>query len=339
MASPVLHEPTPLVPATAPPSTATPPSSGSPVRDPAGGASPKRWSLELLGAAYDRLDHDDGDGLAAGIAFGALLSIAPLLLLVLVVTSAFLGEGSAREQIEHLVADSLGEHAVSLVAQWITDARHWSGTATAIGIVTFLIGAARLVGFVEGAFRVVFDLEPPEKKPSFADQVRGYFTTRLKTMGVTLVAGLLMVASLLLRAIGESVLGVIETWWLDGLWVIGREMISFLVWVVALCVVYWALPPVKLEKADVLHGALVSALLVEATLLALRTFASLLGLGAAYGAAGAIVATLLTLYIVSELFLFGAELTAELAARRGQAVRSSRDGCPKRVAPIKRTTR
>lgn len=299
--------------------------------EPQASVRPRRWSMELFGAAYDRLDHDDGDGLAAGLAFGALLSLAPLLLIVVGVTSMILGEGAARDQIEELAGDSLGQRSIGLVGQWIDDARAWSGGATVIGVVMFVIGSARLVGLVDGAFKVVFDVDAPAKKATLLRQVRLYFTTQLKTLGVTLGAGVLMVASLVLRAIGESVFGGEGGLLLDGLWLVGREVISFAMWTGALALAYWALPPLRLNGGDIFHGALVSALLVEVTLIVLRVGASFFDFGAAYGTAGAIIGTLVTLYIVSQLFLFGAELTAELASRRSKDVRSSRDGCPRRV--------
>lgn len=305
----------------------------SPRATPADASGGRRWSLELFRAAYDRLGHDDGDGLAAGLAFGALLSIAPLLLVVLAISSALLGDDESRTQLDRLVAESLGHPAVGLIDDWITQARDWSGTATAVGVVLFFIGSARLVGLVDGAFKMIFDVAPSRVATSFLRQVGDYVTTQLKTLGVTLGAGLLMVASLVLRALGESVLGTIHDPLVDALWIVGREVVSFFVWMGALALVYWALPPVRLRPSDIWQGAFVSALLVELTLLVLRLGASVFALGAAYGTAGAIVGVLVTLFIVSQLFLFGAELTAELASRRGMDVRSSRDGCPKRVAP------
>jgi membrane protein len=293
--------------------------------------------MELFRAAYDRLGHDDGDGLAAGLAFGAILSIAPLLLVVLAISSAFLGDEASRAQLERLVGDALGHPAVAMIDEWITQARAWSGGATFFGVVFFLLGSARLVGLVDGAFHMVFDMAPAPKAESFGAQVRAYFTTQAKTIGVTLGAGLLMVASLVLRAVGESVFGGLSGG-LDALWIALRELVSFLVWTAALALVYWALPPMRLNRADIFHGALVSAGLVELTLIVLRLGAGLVNPGAAYGTAGAIVGVLVTLYVVSQLFLYGAEVTAELASRRGMDVRSSRDGCPNRVAPPRKAS-
>jgi len=296
---------------------------------PGAGARPRRFSLELLGVAYHRLTTDNGDGLAAGLAFGALLSIAPLLLVVLAAASLVLDEGEARAQLVGLVRDSLGWRAVPMLDGWIDDAQLWSTGATVLGVVLFLFGSARFVGLVESAFQIVFDA-PPRPPESFARSVRRFFGSQLRSLLVTLAAGLLILASIVLRALGGWIID--EDSWppLLAAWPVLQELLSFAVWVLALVLVYRVLPPVRLHRADVLEGALVSAGLVSLALLLLRTLATHLDFGAAYGAAGAVIGTLITLYAVSQLFLFGAELTAELSARRGTPLPDTPRGVPAR---------
>jgi uncharacterized BrkB/YihY/UPF0761 family membrane protein len=221
---------------------------------------------------------------------------------------------------------------VPVLGGWIDDARTWSGSATVIGLVLFGIGAARLVGLVDAVFQTVFDVpqQPPE---SFLHGLRRYLTTQLRAVLFTLAAGALMLASIVVRALGHSFFGGDEGSVIATMWPLLREVFSYCVWLIALVFVYRVLPPVRLDRGDILEGAAVSAALVSLTLWVLRLGASVFDFGAAYGAAGAIVGTLLTLYVVSQLFLYGAELTAELAARRGLDVRSALDGCGEKIAP------
>ncbi len=337
--------------------TSTPPTSHAPRRQrcprvrvppvPGGrgaGARPRRFSLELFVVAYHRLDEDNGDGLAAGLAFGALLSIAPLLLVVLAAASLVLDEGEARAQLVGLMRDSLGWRAVPMLDGWIVDAQIWSTGATVLGVVLFLFGSARFVGLVESAFRVVFDApaRPPE---SFGRSVGRFFGSQLRSLSVTLAAGLLLLASTVLRAIAGWIVDedswppLLSSWpMLEAMALpILQELFSFATWVLALVLVYRVLPPVRLHRADVFEGALVSATLVSLALLALRTLASHLDFGAAYGAAGAVIGTLIMLYVVSQIFLFGAELTAELAARRGRPALEATDAVPTHDPPATAT--
>jgi membrane protein len=266
-------------------------------------------------AAYERLSRHAGNSLSGGLAFGALLSFAPLLIVVIGISSAVLGEGSAREEALALVRDSLGARVEPLVAQWIDQARAWSGGATVVGVALFLYGSARLVGLVDEAFELVFEV-PPKDDTTFLKSVELYLTTQATSVAVTLGAGLVMVASLVLRAASASVFGEATDPGWSAAWSIARELLSVVLGAVAIAIVYRVLPPVKLARGDIVRGALVSAVLLELALLVLRLFAGHIDMGAAYGAAGAVVATLLTLYVIGQLFLFGAEVTAELAERR-----------------------
>lgn len=279
-----------------------------------------RGAFELLGAAYDRLVRHAGDSLAGGLAFGAVLSIAPLLLVVVAVASLVLGANEAASDTVRLVGDSLGDDARGLVAQWVMEAQAWSGGATAVGVVMFVYGAGRLVRLVDDAFEIVFEV-PPRPKMRFADTVKLWLKTQATSAAVTLGAGLVLSGSLVLRGLAAAFLPDGRGPAFEIAWAIGSELLSIALWFGAMAIVYAVLPPVKLSRSDVVLGAGISALLVEIPLLVLRLLASYVDFGAAYGAAGALIGVLVTLSIVGQLFLFGAEITAERAERR--------DGAPK----------
>jgi membrane protein len=293
------------------------PASPIPRRAAATSAKPGRLRAMggLLGASYDRLQRHAGDSLAGGLAFGALLSVAPLLLVVIAIGSLLFGSEVAQGETIAVVGDTLGESAQGLVAEWVWEAQTWSGGATAIGLVLFLYGASRLVGLVDQAFEIVFEV-PPKPKMRFLDSLKLWLRTQATQIFVTFAAGIVMVASLALRGLGASIFGAATDPAVGVVWAIVREVVSTSLWFGAMCVVYAMLPPVKLSRSDVVIGAALSAVLVEVPLLALRLLASYFDFGAAYGAAGAVVGVLVTLSIVGTLFLYGAEVTAERADRR-----------------------
>lgn len=293
------------------------PDDGAPTidRSATSGGKPAKLSFELFKVAYDRLTRHAGNSLSGGLAFGALLSIAPLAIVVIAITSAFLGEGAARQETLAVVQGALGEESAPIVAEWIDQARNWSTGATIVGAIMFFLGAARLVGLIDESFEIVFEV-PPRNEETALQSIRRWASTQAVQVAVTFVAGLLMAASLFARTLSGAVLHAIDVPAVGVLAWLGQEAVALAVWTAALAVIYRVLPPVRLSKADVVRGAVVSAVLLEAVLLILRALAAQLELGAAYGAAGAIVATLLTLYFAGQTFLFGAEVTAELAERR-----------------------
>ncbi len=277
----------------------------------------RRFGPDLFLVAYERMNRHGADGLAAGLAFGALLSSAPLLLVVLAALGALLGEGAARREVLQVVSDALGARPSELVAGWIDEADAWSATATAFGLVFFFFGAGRLALLVDAAFKVVFEVPEPPHKTGLRGAIRDYLRLHALSLVVTLGASLLLLVSML---VGEGALrvfggGDVESFGaLVGRWVLSS---GFLFASVALT--YWLLPPVRLERVEVLEGALVTTILLVLGIAILRALSAALELGAAYGAASAIVGTLLALYWAAQAFLYGAELTGELARRRRRA--------------------
>lgn len=272
---------------------------------------PKRWTWELVGAAYDRTTRHGGDSLAAGIAFGTLLSLTPLFLIVLAGLSLVVGEGHARGEALALVRDVVGSRGASLVGTWIDEARAWSTTAGALGLGLFVFGSARLVGIVETAFNVIFEL-PVAPPRSLWISLRAYMTSQLVGLGVTLAAVLMLIASLLIRI----VVPLVFTWLHP--WVVGvlSSLASFALLFASLALVFRVLPPRRLLRSEIVEGALISSAVLELAFTLLRLITDHVDFGAAYGAAGALIGTLIVLYFAAQLFVLGAEITAELEQRR-----------------------
>lgn len=271
----------------------------------------KRWTWELIGAAYDRTTRHGGDSLAAGIAFGTMLSLTPLFLIVLAGLSLVVGEGDARSEALALVRDVMGYRGATLVGTWIDDARDWSTTATALGLGLFVFGSARLVGIVETAFKVIFEV-PVIPTQSFLRSIRAYAATQLRGLLVTLVAVLLLIVSLLIRI----VVPIAFAWANSGLLVVMSSVLSFSLLFTSLALIFRVLPPRRLLRSEIVEGALISSSILEVSFVLLRVVTLHVDFGAAYGAAGALIGTLIVLYFAAQLFVFGAEITAELEQRR-----------------------
>ncbi len=271
-----------------------------------------RFSLDALSAAYNRMSRHGADGLAAGIAFGSLLSAAPLLLVVLAVAGQVLGDGTAKDEVLDLVRQALGSRPTRLVSGWIDEVQAWSATATVLGLAFFVFGSGRLALLVDAALEVIFEVQPTPAKSFFA-AVRDYLRLHLTSLAVTSGASLLLVLALLIRAAAPWVLGdLIDT---PVGWSV-QTALGFGLVFGSVALAYRYLPPRRLTHAEIAEGALVTTVLLAIGFAGLRAVTSWIDLGAAYGAAGAVIATLLALYFAAQIFLFGAELTAELAYRR-----------------------
>ncbi len=272
------------------------------------------WLFDLIVQAVKRFTRHRGDTLGAALAFNTLLALAPLLVVAVAVLARVIGEGPARTEALAAVRQAIGPKGVDIAAGWLDAAREMSSIATAIGTLLFVIGASRFVDGLDVALDVVFE-EPTLAEPTpvpWKHEVLHFMRDRAVHLAVSLGLGLWIAASLGLRV-------AMETWW-PAAFSVGlgpaRFVLSFGSLVLALAVMYRVLPHRKLAWADVLFGAIVTAGLQTLGAWLLGLWFTRASVGAGYGATGTVVAILIFLYSSSQVFVLGAELSAELLRRR-----------------------
>jgi membrane protein len=279
------------------------------------------WIVDLVVQATKRFSRHRGDTLGAALAFNTLLALAPLLVVAVAVLAHIIGEGPARSETLYAVRQAVGPKGVDIVAGWLDVARETSSIATAVGTLLFLVGATRFVNALDVALDAVFEeptLTEPPPSP-WRHEVLQYMRDRGVHLVVSLGLGLWIATSLGMRV-------AIETWWPRS-WAIllgpFRFGLSFGSLALALAVMYRVLPPRRLAWSDVFFGALVTAGLQTLGAWMLGLWFTRAQVGAGYGATGTVVAILVFLYSSAQVFVFGAELSAELLRRRwARAMRS-----------------
>jgi membrane protein len=279
------------------------------------------WIGDLVVQASKRFSRHRGDTLGASLAFNTLLALAPLLVVAVAVLSRIIGEGAARNETLSAVRQAVGPKGVDIVAGWLDVAREASSIATAVGTLLFLVGAARFVNALDVSLDAVFE-EPTLAEPPPAPwkhEVLRYLRDRGVHLAVSLGLGLWIAGSLGVRV-------AIEAWWpkaWDPALGMARFALSFGSLSLALAVMYRVLPPRKLAWSDVFFGAVVSATLQTLGAWMLGLWFTRAQVGAGYGATGTVVAILVFLYMSAQVFVFGAELSAEILRRRwARAMRS-----------------
>jgi membrane protein len=81
-----------------------------------------RLCWELVSNTVERFSKDRGDLLAAALAFHALLSIAPLIIVAVAVAGIVLGQGPAHQEVLRLLRDALGNKGAATVDGWVNQA-------------------------------------------------------------------------------------------------------------------------------------------------------------------------------------------------------------------------
>jgi membrane protein len=283
-----------------------------------------RVAFELFRDAFKTWRDDRAPRLGAALAYYTIFSIAPLLLIAIVIAGLVFGQAAAEGAIVELLQEQVGVEAAQAIQSMIrsiSDPRA-SLLATAIAIVAMLIGATNFFYQLKDALNTIWGVAP---KPEMGLKV--LLIDRLLALAMVGFIGLILLASLfastLVAALSHAVAGALPS--IGPLWQWINAAISFGVITLLFAMIFRILPDVKIAWSDVWIGAAVTSLLftIGASLLGLYLGRS--SISSVFGAAGSLVVLLVWIYYSAQILLFGAEFTQVYAYRYGS-----------RMLPIKR---
>ncbi len=272
---------------------------------------------------FSEFSEDECTQMAAALAYYAIFSIAPVLVIAIAIASFFFNPQDVQGAVQTQLRELLGPGGAEQVRTMIEGAqKSGSGTlATILSIVALLFGATGVVAQLQIALNKTWDVKVAPQ----ASAVKTFLGKRLLSLALVLGIGLLLIALLLLTAavsaFGDWFRQYLPQGFSQPLLMGTNVLVSFVIITLLFAAVYKFLPDAELRWSDVLLGAVATALLFVAGKFLISLYLGSRSVGSAYGAAGSLVLVLLWIYYSSIIFLFGAELTQVWARRRGQSIR------------------
>lgn len=281
----------------------------------------QHWVRRPLPAVFDvaatvvgNWASDRCSSMAAALAFYAAFSLAPLLVTVIAVGGMFFGveavEGRLYAEIESLVGHDSAAAVQAMVANaWKTGDGSLMGWLSLAGTA---VGATATFAELSSALQAIW------RSPPAPHVVAALIRVRLVSFGLVLGIGFLLVILLIADAavtyataalLGGGLLGPV----LGGV----QQVISFGFLWLAFTVLLVALPDAPVAKHDAAVGAAVAALLFNGGKHLFAIYLAQAGTANVFGVASSLALLMMWLYFSSAVFLFGAELAAELG-RRGK---------------------
>ncbi len=273
--------------------------------------------LDILKRTASEYGDDNVPLMAAALAYFSVFSLAPLLVIVIAVL-VFFGAGGAQDTVLNLVSNVVGEQGAGMVETMIeAQAEEGGGTfATITSTVILLFGATTLFAQLERVLNVIWKIEPdPETKMG---TVKKLVMTRVRSLGLVLAIGVLLIAAFFLTTIVSSAVSAADDF-LPGptsLWLMLNRVVAFAALALAFALVFRLLPRAEVPWRATWIGAVVTALLFVLVSWGFGIYISYVAVDSAYGAAGALVVLLLWVYFSAQATLVGAEFT-QVLARRG----------------------
>jgi YihY family inner membrane protein len=259
------------------------------------------WVARAVAVAK-KFSDDEAGQLAAVVAFYGFLSLFPLLLVFVTLSSWLLTD---RPDLQDELLDSalaqfplIGDQLRDNVGQI-----EGSGLAFVVGVLVALWGGLGVVQAMQAAMNRAWDV-PPAARPNFV-------TTRLRSIAMLAVLGVGVIASTVLNSVAGG---------LDGLGALGRVALlaaSIVVSIGLFLVAFRLLPACSLRWRDVAPGAVLAAI----AWVGLQTFGVALlsnrlrDASALYGMFGVVIGLLGWMYIQAQLTMVATELNVVLRER------------------------
>jgi len=227
-----------------------------------------------------------------------------------------LGDAQSRENLVSVIGPWLGRDAADGVQKLAVSASEHGAAPLAplIGSVALLAGASGVFAHVQQAMDAVWETKAPDE--GFWGLVRESFRSFLMVLLAAVVLLALLASSTVLEAGLRQLSG-----YLGFKVVLTRAAdlaVTFLMLGFLSTLLYRYLPRIRVAWKDVWFGAGVAAALATLLKPAFTLYLTRADALSGFGAAGVLAAVLLWTNAMSQIFLFGAEVTRRTALRHGE---------------------
>jgi membrane protein len=294
--------------------------------------------IQTVKKAVRDFSEDDCMSSAAAMAYYAIFSLPPLLILIVTIAGYF---GLQPERIRKMVRDQWGVAASGDKPEQQQDqdeANHGNANdqnekpAGAFGVVPRIVGVLLLIFSATGLFAQLqytlnraWEVKPDPKRGG----VLAFIGKRILSLGMILVIVFLLLVSMVLTTIIDEVIAYFqggppnETTIVLGITL--NNLAAFVVATLLFAAMYRLLPDAEIAWRDVWFGAVVTGLLFVAGKTLIALYLQNTDLASGWGeAAASMIGVLVWMYYSSLIVLFGAELTQAWASAHGRGIRPAK---------------
>jgi membrane protein len=276
----------------------------------------RRDLLPLLKETYSEFQADEASTLGAALAYYALFSLFPLLLLLIAGLGYVLQYWdqaiNVQDEILAAVSHNFSPQLSDALKEILGGIKNNAGGATVIGLVTLLIGASSVFQQLDLSFNKIWKVPVPKQSAGLIASVLQTVRTKIFSFGMVLAVGFLLLVSMALTGATQVLLDSFQNLPLIGGvagFLIGLAT-TLLLNTLVFALLFKFLPDTTVRWGDVWLGALVTAALWELGKNLLALYIGRSGQSwSAYGLVGTVLILMAWIYFSSQILFLGAEFT------------------------------
>ena len=268
---------------------------------------------ELIKQTIDEWLADEAPRMGASLAYYALFSLAPLLVIVVFIVG-FLYKGDTVGQIQRQVQSLVGNDAAMTIAAAIHNASRFDEgiVASIVSFVVLSLCATGVFSELHAAMNKIWKVRG--RKSGF---IMGLLKDKVAAFIMVLAIAFLLLVSMILSAVLSAVTAYFGYLLPDtSFWHIADLVVSFGAATLLFALLFRYVPDERVTWRDVWIGAVMTALLFDIGKVLIGFYIGRSSIGSVFGAAGSGVVILAWVYYSSQLIFLGAEFTQLYAKHR-----------------------
>ncbi|OYT27548.1 MAG: ribonuclease BN [Candidatus Altiarchaeales archaeon ex4484_96] len=264
--------------------------------------------INLAAEAFDEWNNKNISLLAASLAYYAIFSLTPLLIISISVFGYFYGGAQVKQEALEYFTTFLGVGAAESVKAMLEN----MGTpdsglfATFFGLCVLVYASTSIFFNARRALNTIWDFTP-ERGKGLIYLLRSRMLSFALVMGV----GMLLLSSALVNALVPSF------FYHHPLARFMNFLFTLMFVGLLFSILYVLLPSVRLPFSDVLAGSILASFLFNLGNLFVGLYLHYLDMASIYGAGGSLVLILVWVYYSAQIFLYGAVYTKKYSERFG----------------------
>jgi membrane protein len=272
---------------------------------------------QLLKGAVNTFIESESMLLTAALAFYTIFSLPPLLIIIIAVAGALLGEENVRGTLFSEFEEVFGREGASLIQNMLESFRQdetgWAGTALWIGILVF--SSTTFFVTMQNALNKIWSVQV---HPDNA--LLRLLRDRLLSFGIIISIAFLLLISFVINA-GLAILSNYLQQKFPDLTVFVMQALGMIITIfistLLFALIFKYLPDTIVRWREVWLGAFLTAVLFEIGRYLIGVYIGQSEIASAYGAAGSIVVILIWVQYSSLILFFGAALTKQFTQKLG----------------------
>ena len=301
-----------------------------------------KFVLRLIYDTYSEWSHDRAARLGAALAYYALFSIAPLLVIMIAIAGSVYGESSAKGQIVNAISQQIGPEAALGVEQLLVGVYSTGSNlfTTLISVIILIYSATNLFSQLRDALNTLWNVRP-KPRPHFFGGILDIAWDRFVSAVMVISVSIILLAALAISASLTALNGWLRTiitpntsFLLEG----GNLLIGLGLTTLLFALTFKLLPDVQISWRVVWVGALVTSILFNIGAFLLGLYFGYGGSRSALGAVGSLVAIMVWISYSAQIVFFGAKFALVYAAAIGRPILPARYAISFRLSPFNTDT-